>query len=94
LILVPRRCLKRFIPGFRFLAFTFLAFSFLVKALLVGALLVGALLVGALLVEALLVKALLVGVTRQPSAATRPPTVAPPINYGWRQWRVVAGWVI
>jgi hypothetical protein len=39
--------------------------------------------VGALLVGALLVKALLVGVTRQPSAVTRPPTVAPPVNYSW-----------
>jgi uncharacterized protein YjbI with pentapeptide repeats len=59
--------------------------ALLVGALLVKALLVGALLVKALLVGALLVKALLVGVTRQPSAATRPPTVAPPVNYGWRQ---------
>jgi hypothetical protein len=62
--------------------------ALLVKALLVRALLVGALLVGALLVGALLVKALLVGVTRQPSAATRPPTVVPPASYSWR---VVAG---
>jgi hypothetical protein len=56
LILVPGRYLKRFVPGFTFLAFSFLAFLFLVFrswASLVGALLTGALLVGALLVTSL-----------------------------------------
>jgi hypothetical protein len=71
LIFVPGRYLKRFVPGFSFLAFSFLVFGS--WALLVWALLV------------LVVASSGPGgfrLTRQSSAAARPPTIAPPTNCG------------
>jgi hypothetical protein len=83
LILVPGRFLKCFIPGFSFLAFLFLAFSLLVLGFWAFA---GKGVAGKGVACRGVASSSSGGfrVTRQSSAAMRPPTVAPPVNYSWR----------
>jgi hypothetical protein len=97
LILVPGRFLKCFIPGFSFLAFLFLAFSLLVLGFWAfagkgvagkGAASQGVAGKGVACRGVASSSSGGFRVTRQSSAATRLPTVAPPVNYSWR---VVAG---
>jgi hypothetical protein len=90
LILVPGRFLKCFILGFSFLAFLFLAFLFLAFLFLAFSFLV--LGVWAFAGKGVAGEGVACrGVASSSSGGFR---VTPPVNYGWRQWRVVAGWVI